>query len=201
MTIVAVSKQQPPSAVASAAAAGLTHFGENYVNEGIEKIAAVGNPALSWHFIGRIQSNKTRPIAESFTWVETIDRVRIAERLNDHRPEALGALNVLIQVNVDREPQKGGVLAGDVVPLAEAISSLPRLKLRGVMGMPSANLSPEQNRGSLLAIAAAAETLKSGGFDIDTVSMGMSADFELAVECGSSLVRLGTALFGPRAAA
>ncbi|HUF74502.1 MAG TPA: YggS family pyridoxal phosphate-dependent enzyme [Gammaproteobacteria bacterium] len=200
VTIVGVSKLMPASAVAAAAVAGLTHFGENYLQEGIEKIAAVDNPALTWHFIGRIQSNKTRLIAESFAWVETIDRIRIAERLNAQRPDALGPLNVLIQLNVDREPQKGGARPDDLMPLAEAVSKLPRLKLRGIMGMPPADSSPERNRRSFLAIAAATETLRNRGFGVDTVSMGMSADFELAIECGSNLVRLGTALFGPRPA-
>lgn len=200
ITIVGVSKLMPASSVADAAAAGLTHFGENYLQEGVEKIAAVDNPALTWHFIGRIQSNKTRPIAENFAWAETIDRIRIAERLDAQRPDALGPLNVLIQLNVDRDPRKGGAGADDLMPLAEAVSKLPRLKLRGIMGMPPADSSPGQNRRSFLAIAAAAEALRNRGFGVDTVSMGMSADFELAIECGSNLVRLGTALFGARPA-
>jgi pyridoxal phosphate enzyme (YggS family) len=201
VTIVAVSKLQPAAAIASAAAAGLQHFGESYVQEGLAKIAAVANPALSWHFIGRIQSNKTRPIAENFSWVQTVDRARIAERLDAQRPEQLGPINVLIQLNVDREPQKAGVVAGELLPLAERVAKLPRLKLRGIMGMPAQGAEPAQTRESFLAIAAAAEDLEKRGFDIDTVSMGMSTDFELAIECGANLVRIGTALFGPRPAA
>lgn len=200
MTIVAVGKLQPAAAIAAAAAAGLEHFGESYVQEGVEKITAVSNPALSWHFIGRIQSNKTRLIAENFSWVQTVDRARIAERLDAQRPEQLGPINVLIQLNVDREPQKAGVGAGELVPLAESVAKLPKLKLRGIMGMPAQSARPAQTRESFLAIAAAAEDLARRGFDIDTVSMGMSADFELAIECGANLVRIGTALFGPRPA-
>lgn len=201
VTIVAVSKHQPGAAIDAAAAAGLEHFGESYVQEGLEKIAAVANPALSWHFIGRIQSNKTRPIAENFSWVQTVDRARIAERLDAQRPDQLGPINVLIQLNVDREPQKAGVGAGELLPLAERVAKLPRLKLRGIMGMPAQGAAPAQTRESFLSIAAVAEDLARRGFDIDTVSMGMSADFELAIECGANLVRIGTALFGPRPAA
>lgn len=199
VTIVGVSKLKPASAVAAAATAGLTHFAENYAHEGLEKIAAVANPALHWHFIGRIQANKTQPIARGFSWVQTIDRTRIAARLDAQRPDELGPLNVLIQLNVDREPQKAGAAPDELLPLAESVAKLSRLKLRGVMGMPPAGSSPAQNRRSFLVIAEAAETLRRSGFDVDTVSMGMSGDFELAIECGSSMVRLGTALFGPRA--
>lgn len=196
--VVAVSKRQPASAVVAAAEAGLTHFGENYVQEGLEKIAEVADSSLEWHFIGQVQSNKTRQIAEHFSWVETIDRKRIADRLNSQRPEDLGPLNVLIQLNLDGEPQKGGIEADDLLPLAEHISNLPRLKLRGVMGMPPANQTESEKRASFLAIKQQADRLKDLGLDIDTISMGMSSDFELAIECGSNCVRLGTALFGPR---
>lgn len=198
VTVVAVSKRQPASAVVAAEAAGLTHFGENYLQEALEKISTVANSSLEWHFIGQIQSNKTRSIAESFSWVETVDRTRIADRLNDQRPEKLEPLNVLIQLNLDREPQKGGITADELLPLAEHISKLPKLRLRGVMGIPPADLSPTENRASFSAIATEAERLKTHSFAIDTVSMGMSSDFETAIECGSNCVRLGTALFGPR---
>jgi pyridoxal phosphate enzyme (YggS family) len=196
--IVAVSKRQPAESVIEASAAGLTDFGENYVQEGLDKIVAVGNPGVHWHFIGRIQSNKTRPIAEHFSWVQTLDRERIALRLNEARPDSLEPLNVLIQVNVDREPQKGGVNVDELVPLAERIGGLPRLRLRGVMGMPPAGNGPAQNRASFLAIRGAADSLIGAGFGIDTISMGMSSDYELAIECGSNCVRIGTAIFGER---
>jgi pyridoxal phosphate enzyme (YggS family) len=198
--IVAVSKRQPAASVVEAIAAGLSHFGENYVQEGLDKIAAVKDPAVQWHFIGRIQSNKTRAIAEHFSWVQTLDRERIAQRLNEQRPGSLEPLNVLIQVNVDREPQKGGVTVDELLPLAERIGGLSRLRLRGVMGMPSAGNTAEENRASFLAIRAAADSLESAGFAIDTISMGMSSDFELAIECGSNCVRIGTAIFGQRPA-
>jgi pyridoxal phosphate enzyme (YggS family) len=198
VTIVAVSKRQPASAVTRAADAGLRHFGENYLQEAVAKIAAVANPGIEWHFIGQIQSNKTRPIAENFAWVETVDRQRIADRLNEQRPEGLGPLNVLIQLNLDREPQKAGVSADELLPLAEHIAGLPGLKLRGVMGMPPAGLSVAENRARFIAIAAQADRLKDHGIDVDTISMGMSSDYELAIECGSNCVRIGTALFGPR---
>jgi pyridoxal phosphate enzyme (YggS family) len=199
VTIVAVSKRQPDSAVLEAAAAGLVHFGENYLQEGQERIARIADPALCWHFIGTIQSNKTRPIAESFSWVETVDRRRIADRLSRQRPIHLGPLNVLIQLNLDTEPQKGGIARDEILPLAEHIAGLPRLALRGIMCMPPANQSPAAARASFLAAAAEAERLRHSGFAIDTISMGMSADFEIAIECGSNSVRIGTALFGPRA--
>jgi pyridoxal phosphate enzyme (YggS family) len=199
--IVAVSKHQPAAAVARAAAAGLTDFGENYLQEGIEKIEAVASAALCWHFIGQIQSNKTRPIAEHFSWVETLDRARIADRLNAQRPVALPPLNVLIQLNLDAEPQKGGVARNEILPLARHIAELPHLNLRGVMGMPPAGLGPTENRASFLAIAAEAERLRAQGFAIDTISMGMSGDFELAIECGATTIRLGTVLFGQRPSA
>jgi len=198
VTIVAVSKRQTADAIADAAAAGLTQFGENYLQEGLEKITAVANPAIDWHFVGRVQSNKTRSIAKSFSWVQTIDQKRIAERLNAQRPDHLDPLNVLVQMNLDQEPQKAGIGTDELLPLAEHISRLSRLHLRGVMAMPPADQSPSEKRASFLALAAEAGRLKSHGFDIDTISMGMSSDFELAIECGSNCVRLGTAIFGPR---
>jgi len=200
VTIVAVSKRQPAHAVEKAAAAGLTHFGENYLQEALEKIATVSDSNIHWHFIGQIQSNKTRQIAEAFAWVETVDRARIADRLNDQRPAHLDPLNVLIQLNLDREPQKAGVAGEDLLPLAEHIEGLPRLKLRGVMGMPPASNTAADNRASFLAIAAQANRLRAHGIEVDTISMGMSSDFELAIECGSNCVRIGTALFGSRPA-
>ncbi len=198
VTIVAVSKRQPASAVLAAAAASLTHFGENYLQEGLDKIAAVNLPELQWHFVGQVQSNKTRAIAESFAWVDTLDRSRIADRLAAQRPEWLPPLNVLIQLNLDAEPQKGGVDAGALRPLAEHVAGLARLRLRGVMCMPPADQTAGERRRSFLAVAAEADRLRAQGFAIDTISMGMSADFELAIECGANAVRIGTALFGKR---
>lgn len=201
VTVVAVSKRQPATAVRAAAAAGLRHFGENYLQEGLAKIAALaalGEPALDWHFIGQLQSNKTRAVAENFAWVETVDRERIADRLNAQRPEQLPPLKVLIQLNLDAEPQKGGVDRDGLLPLARHIAELPNLALRGVMSMPPAGQSPDERRASFVAVAAEAASLREHGFDIDTVSMGMSGDYELAIECGANAVRIGTALFGAR---
>jgi len=198
VTLVAVSKMQSASAVGSAAARGVVHFGENYLQEGLEKIAAVANPALAWHFIGRIQSNKTRPIAEHFAWVDTVDRERIADRLNEQRPTILAPLNVLIQVNLDGEAQKAGVGADAILPLARHIAGLPRLQLRGLMSIPPEGQSTDERRASFLAVRAAAGRLRAEGLPIDTLSFGMSADFELAIACGATCVRIGTAIFGAR---
>ena len=198
MTLVAVSKMQSADAVRSAAARGVLHFGENYLQEGLGKIAAVANPGLAWHFIGRVQANKTRPIAEHFAWVDTVDRERIADRLDEQRPVGAAPLNVLIQVNLDNEPQKAGVGADAILPLARHIAGLRRLKLRGLMSIPPEGQSTDARRASFLAVCAAAERLRAAGFAIDTLSFGMSADFELAIACGSTCVRIGTALFGER---
>jgi pyridoxal phosphate enzyme (YggS family) len=201
VTTVAVSKMQSADSVRSAAARGVLHFGESYLQEGLDKIAAVANPALAWHFIGRIQSNKTRPIAEHFAWVDTLDRARIADRLDAQRPESLGKLNVLIQVNLDGEPQKAGVGADEILPLAQHIASLPRLRLRGLLSIPPENQTLAERRASFLAVRAAAERLRAAGLTIDTLSFGMSADFELAIACGATCVRIGTAIFGARRSA
>lgn len=198
VTIVAVSKQQPASAVVAARESGLSHFGENYLQEGIEKIEAVADSGIEWHFIGQIQSNKTRAIAEHFSWVETVDRARVAERLSSQRPAHLGPLNVLIQLNLEGEPQKAGVAADGLLPLARQIDELPNLKLRGVMSIPPANRSVAEIRRSFIRVRDEARRLEAGGFAVDTISMGMSSDFEIAVECGATSVRIGTALFGSR---
>jgi pyridoxal phosphate enzyme (YggS family) len=201
VTTVAVSKMQSADAVRSAAAAGIVHFGENYLQEALEKIAAVANPALAWHFVGRIQSNKTRPLAENFSWVDTLDRARIADRLDAQRPESGGPLNVLIQVNLDNEPQKAGVGEGELLALAQHIARLPRLRLRGLMSIPPEDQTEAARRASFLAVHAAASRLRAAGIPIDTLSFGMSADFELAIACGATCVRIGTALFGERPSA
>jgi PLP dependent protein len=201
VTLVAVSKMQSAAAVRSAAAAGVVHFGENYVQEGLGKIAEVADPALVWHFIGRIQANKTQPIALHFDWVETLDRARIADRLAAQRPDNRQPLNVLIQVNLDGEPQKGGVGADELLPLARHVAGLPRLCLRGLMSIPPEGQSPEARRASFLAVRAAADRLRASGLALDTLSFGMSADFELAIACGATEVRIGTLLFGERPSA
>jgi pyridoxal phosphate enzyme (YggS family) len=198
VTLVAVSKMQSADAVRAAASSGVVHFGENYLQEALEKIAAVANPALSWHFVGRIQANKTRSLAEHFDWVDTVDRARVADRLNEQRPPEMQPLNVLIQVNLDLEPQKAGVGAGEILPLARHLHTLPRLRLRGLFSIPPDGQSTAERRRSFLAVRAAAESLRNSGVPVDTLSYGMSADFELAIACGATAVRIGTLLFGER---
>lgn len=198
VTIVAVSKRHPASAIRSAHAAGLTHFGENYLQEALAKIEELRDLAIEWHFIGALQSNKTRAVAENFAWVDTIDRARTAERLNAQRPAEAAALNVLIQLNLDAEARKGGVSRDECFRLADEIAKLPRLRLRGVMSIPAAAQSRDERRARLLEVAAIAAELRLKGHAIDTISMGMSDDYELAIDCGSTMVRIGTALFGSR---
>jgi pyridoxal phosphate enzyme (YggS family) len=196
--LVAVSKTQSAERVSAAAALGLLHFGENYLQEALGKIATIDNPALSWHFIGGIQANKTRLIAEHFSWVDTLDRARIADRLNAQRPPGLPPLNVLIQLNTDGEPQKGGVSEDELLPLALHVAGLPRLRLRGLLGIPPEGQTLAARRASFLAAGRAADRLRAAGLMLDTLSLGMSGDFELAIACGSTAVRIGTALFGLR---
>lgn len=196
VTIVAVSKGQPASAIAAAHRAGLRHFGESYVQEALEKIDALSGSGVIWHFVGKLQANKTRQVAERFDWVHTVDRVRIAERLNEQRPPFAPPLNVLIQVNQASELQKGGVAESEVAALARAVRSLPRLALRGLMTIPPQGTDPKRWFAQLAALRA---RLVAEGVPLDTLSMGMSADFEDAIAAGATLVRIGTAIFGTRA--
>jgi pyridoxal phosphate enzyme (YggS family) len=196
ITIVAVSKQQSTDAIAAAYRCGVRNFGESYTQESLPKMAALQNLAITWHFIGALQANKTRAVAENFDWVHTLDRTKIAVRLNDQRPHGAPPLNVLIQVNQGDEPQKGGVAPADVAALAREILALPRLKLRGLMTLP-----PQESEGRAQwfgQLAALQASLAADGFDVDSLSMGMSADFEAAIAAGATLVRIGTAIFGPR---
>jgi len=198
VTIVAVSKGHGVDAIREAHAGGLTRFGESYVQEALPKIAALDGLGIEWHFVGAVQGNKTRPIAEHFQWVHALDRERIAIRLNDARPYHAPPLNVLIQVNLAREPQKAGVAESEVAPLAAAIAGLPRLAFRGLMCMPPAAADDEERRALFLRTAELAAALRAQGFAADVLSMGMSDDFELAIACGATCIRLGTAIFGPR---
>jgi pyridoxal phosphate enzyme (YggS family) len=199
VTLLAVSKTFDADAVRAAAQAGQRAFGENYVQEGVDKIARLRTLGLEWHCIGPLQSNKTRPVAEHFDWVHTVDRLKIAERLSAQRPEALGPLNVCIQVNIDGGPTKAGVAPAEVAALARAVSALPRLRLRGLMTIPE----PAPDFAAARAVHAQTrvlfEQLRSQGLALDTLSMGMSADLEAAVAAGATLVRIGTAIFGGRA--
>jgi pyridoxal phosphate enzyme (YggS family) len=203
--LVAVSKAFPAPAVAAAHAAGQTVFGENYVQEALEKmqaLAAMGCPAsaLEWHFIGPIQSNKTRPIAENFAWVHGIDRQRIAERLSQARPSGLPPLQVCIQVNVSNESTKGGVAPEQAFALAEQVAQLPGLRLRGLMAIPEPTPDQGLQRSRFRTLRELRDRIRDRGIELDTLSMGMSADMEAAIAEGATRVRIGTAIFGERAA-
>ncbi|WP_281772282.1 YggS family pyridoxal phosphate-dependent enzyme [Haemophilus parahaemolyticus] len=197
--LLAVSKTKPVQAIEEAIRAGQCAFGENYVQEGIEKIAYFsGNKSLEWHFIGPLQSNKSRLVAEHFDWIQTMDRFKIAERLNEQRPEHLLPLNVLIQINISDESSKSGILPEDMLPLAEKISQFPRLKLRGLMAIPKPESEPEQQKIALRKMKDLFNRLQQRFESVDTLSMGMSDDMASAIECGSTMVRIGTAIFGER---
>jgi pyridoxal phosphate enzyme (YggS family) len=197
--LLAVSKQQPPASVRAAFSAGQCDFGENYVQEAVEKIDALRDlEGIRWHFIGRLQANKTREVAERFTWVHTIDRERIASRLNSQRPHHSPPLQVLLQVRVANEPQKGGVEPEHVQALATVVNAMPKLRLRGLMCMPPPGPDLESQREPFRRLHELLERLNAAGFSLDTLSMGMSDDLEAAVLEGATIVRVGTAIFGPR---
>lgn len=193
VALVAVSKKQPVEAIRVAAAAGQRAFGENYLNEALEKQAALADAELEWHFIGAIQSNKTAAIASHFSWVHTVDRVRIAERLSRQRPQELGPLNVLLQVNISGEASKNGVAPEALDDLVRATRELPQLSLQGLMALPAPEPDPEIQRQAFAAVAALGA--RAG---LPHLSMGTSADFAAAIAAGATMIRLGTAVFGPR---
>ena len=195
VTLLAVSKSQPVARIEEARAAGHKAFGENYVQEALEKMDAL--PGLEWHLIGPLQSNKTRMAAERFGWVHTLEREKIARRLSEQRPAGLPPLNVLIQVNVSGEATKSGVAVEAIAALARAIAPLPRLRLRGLMAVPEPTLDVALQRKRFRTVKAAFENLKDE-FGLDTLSMGMSDDMEAAIAEGATLVRIGTAIFGTR---
>ena len=196
--LLAVSKSKPAALVVQAAAAGQREFGENFVQEGIAKIDDVGRDDLVWHFIGHLQSNKTRAVAEHFDWVHTVDRLKIAERLSRQRPHHSPDLNVCIQVNIDAEADKAGVAPDDLAELAKAAAELPKLKLRGLMCIPRPRDDFEAQREPFRRLARLAGLLADAGIPTDTLSMGMTADFRAAIHEGATIVRIGTALFGAR---
>ncbi|ABC38956.1 YggS family pyridoxal phosphate-dependent enzyme [Burkholderia thailandensis] len=200
VTLLAVSKTFPADAVRAAYAAGQRAFGENYVQESIDKIDSLADlrAELEWHFIGPLQSNKTRPVAERFDWVHTIDRLKIAQRLAEQRPAHLPPLNVCVQVNISGEASKSGVAPSDAAELARAIAALPALRLRGLMAIPEPAADPEAKRAPHRALHALFEQLRADGLALDTLSMGMSDDLEAAVAEGATIVRIGTAIFGAR---
>ena len=207
VALIAVSKTFPAEAVAAAARAGQTAFGESYVQEALDKIARLRSMPeagpLQWHFIGPIQSNKTRPIAEHFDWVQSVDRIRIAQRLAAQRPADRTPLQTLIEVNISGEASKSGVAPSEVTGLAQEIVRLPGLRLRGLMAIPAPGLAPAAQRAAFGRLRALQETLRAAldgpsAAGIDTLSMGMSADFETAIAEGATMVRIGTAIFGER---
>lgn len=197
--LLAVSKTKPISALREAIAAGQRAFGENYVQEGVEKVQQLADvEGLEWHFIGHLQSNKTRVVAEHFDWVQTLDRLKIAERLNEQRPANLAPLNVLIQINISDETSKSGIAPSEMLGLARQIAALPKLKLRGLMAIPKPESEPEQQKIALRAMQSLFLTLQAEFDGVDTLSMGMSDDMSAAIACGSTMVRIGTAIFGAR---
>jgi pyridoxal phosphate enzyme (YggS family) len=196
--LIAVSKGQPEQKLRRIAQAGQRDFGENYLQEALAKIAALGDLPLSWHFIGQIQANKTRPIAEHFAWAHTVDRERIAVRLNDQRPHHAPPLNICIQVLLEDEPGKGGVREPELLALALRIRELPRLRLRGLMCIPPHRETFEAQLALFRRLADLMGMLNAHGLALDTLSMGMSADLEAAVAAGATWVRIGTAIFGAR---
>jgi len=197
--LLAVSKTQPVAAVAALADQGQLAFGENYVQEAVAKIKALSGRYLEWHLIGHLQSNKCREAAEHFDWLESLDRIKLVEPLDRFRPENRGPLNVLIQVNIDAEAGKDGCAPTEIETLAAAVSGCRKLKLRGLMAIPEPNPDFEHRRRSFRRMRQLFDALAARYLDIDTLSMGMSEDYPLAVEEGATLVRVGTALFGPRA--
>ena len=196
--LLAVSKTWPAQAVREAAGAGQRAFGENYVQEGVDKVEALRDLGLEWHFIGPLQSNKTRPVANAFDWVHSIDRLKIAERLSAQRDVHLAPLNVCIQVNVSGEDSKSGVAPDEVVALAQAVAALPRLRLRGLMCIPEPTDDLALLRSRFALLRGLRDALAADGLALDTLSMGMSDDLEVAVVEGATLVRVGTAIFGQR---
>lgn len=200
--LIAVSKTFGPDAVIAAADAGQRAFGENYLQEALDKQLAVAQTrpdlALEWHFIGPIQSNKTRPIAEHFDWVHAVDREKIAQRLSDQRPAHLPPLQICLQVNVSGEDSKSGVTPDELLPLARAVSAMPHLRLRGLMAIPEPAEDVERQRAPFIQLRQLAQQLREAGIDTDTLSMGMSADMVAAIAEGATMVRIGTAIFGKR---
>lgn len=197
--LLAVSKTQPAEAVAGLAALGQRAFGENYVQEGIGKMLAVADPALEWHLIGHLQSNKCREAAEHFDWVQTVDRPKLVEALDRHRPPSRAPLNILVQVNIDDEASKSGCAPEQMLPLAEQVAAATRLRLRGLMSIGAPHPEIERRRATFRRMRELFDRLRERFPQADTLSMGMSEDFALAIEEGATMVRIGSALFGPRA--
>ena len=196
--LLAVSKTRPADEIRDAADCGLRHFGENYLQEALDKIEQLQDLDLVWHFIGPIQSNKTRPIATHFDWVHSVDRAKIARRLNDQRPESLAPLNICLQVNISGEDSKSGISPAELPALAQAVAQLPRLRLRGLMAIPEATDDVARQHADFSRLRERLEEVREMAAEADTLSMGMSADMEAAIAEGATIVRIGTDIFGPR---
>lgn len=196
--VLAVSKTRPAADVREAAALGLREFGENYLQEAVDKIEALADLDLCWHFIGPIQSNKTRPIASHFHWVHSVDRLKVAKRLSEQRPEGLPDLQICLQVNISGEESKSGVSLEDLPALAQEVAQLPRLRLRGLMAIPAPAADPAQQHQPFAALRRALAELQRRDPGLDTLSMGMSGDLEAAIAEGATIIRVGTDIFGPR---
>ncbi len=200
VTLLVVSKTFGADAVREAVAAGERRFGENYVFEGVEKIAALSDlrDAIEWHLIGPLQSNKTRVVAEQFDWVHSVDRLKIAQRLSEQRPAQLAPLQLCLQVNISGEPSKSGLRPDEVPAVAQAVAALPRVVLRGLMAIPEPAADFSAQRAPHRALHDLLQALNAGGLALDTLSMGMSADLEAAIAEGATMVRIGSAIFGAR---
>ncbi len=198
VTLVSVTKTRSAKEIAEAIKHGQLHFGENYLQEALPKISSLENEEIIWHFIGPIQSNKTKLIAENFDWVESVDREKIAQRLNDQRPKNLPLLNVCIEVNLSDEETKSGIGLDEISPLAQKIAAMPNLKLRGLMSIPAPSKDFARQRQIFRKLSEALQQLNQQGFVLDTLSMGMSDDFEAAIAEGATIVRIGSAIFGSR---
>ncbi len=196
--LLAVSKRKPLAAIQAAMQAGQRAFGENYVDEGVEKILALDDASVEWHFIGAIQSRKTASIAEHFQWAHGVDRLKVARRLSEQRPEGMTSLNICLQVNTDNEEGKAGVGFDEVAQLADECAELPGIKLRGLMAIPAPRSDFQQQRDVFARLRECLQTLQTRHPGMDTLSMGMSADMEAAIAEGATLVRIGTAIFGQR---
>jgi len=198
VSLLAVSKRQPCEKIITFNELGVTSFGENQVQEALRKQGELSKLDLEWHFIGTVQSNKTRAIAENFQWVQSVDRGKILTRLSAHRPEHLDPLNVCLQVNIDQEPQKAGASPEEIMQLAALFEGLINVRLRGLMAIPRMTDVPEEQHASFRKVKILFDELKNAGYDIDTLSMGMSSDLEIAIAEGSTMVRIGTDLLGKR---
>jgi len=199
VSLLAVGKRHPAEKIVELHQLGVEAFGENQLQEALDKQRKLVDLNLQWHFIGNLQSNKTRVIAENFQWAQSVDRQKILMRLSKQRPDSLGPLNICLQVNIDREPQKAGADPEEILKLAALCRDLPSIRLRGLMAIPRLTTDKTEQHESFRNVKALFDTLRSEGHDIDTLSMGMSADLEAAIAEGSTMVRIGTDLFGPRA--